>query len=87
MSTNIVMRQEFDGAMPVGVVVSAPDVALVSAHVLADIALGRANDASVSDLGLTAGVEGRGLGRVHYRVDEYDPNEGAYRVVLIGVSR
>lgn len=77
----IIMQTEMDGEMPIGVVLQAPPVALVSAKLLVDVALGRATDASLTDLGLAIGVPGRGLGRVRYRVEEYIHADLAYRVV------
>jgi hypothetical protein len=63
------------------IVTEAPDVAYVSAELMAEIALGRGRDAFVLDNELTLGVEGQGVGRVRYRVGELASN--CYRVTRI----
>jgi hypothetical protein len=71
-----------------GVVTSAPDEALISAEMVAEIACGRGND-TVVDYGgagavLILGVDGMGVGRVTYKIGELDRDESTYPLKLQG---
>jgi hypothetical protein len=59
-------------------IIEAPDLAFISAELMAEMALGRGRDTFVSDNELTLGVKGLGLGRVRYHVGELASNY--YRV-------
>ena len=66
------------------VVQEAPEHSWTIAEFLAEVALGRGRDAYVTDGEiLSIGVIGMGLGRVHYKIGNYDPEWHNYPLTLL----
>ena len=80
MSAEDIVVRLVDGR---GVVEVAPEHAWISVELLAEIALGRGNDAAVDERGLVLGTPGMGLGRVRYEVGPYDPSRRAHPLTLL----